>query len=76
MAVSQFHLQTGKAEKSKVGGDDSHFVFGQEGSVRRCVVVMQQPVRLSPKFGAKYSHYKKSQWCAELAVWPSRTNSL
>jgi hypothetical protein len=44
-----------------VGGDDSHVVFGQkfpgeEGSVRRCVDVMQQSVLLSPKFGAKSSH--------------------
>jgi hypothetical protein len=41
--------------------DDSHFVFGQEfpgeeGSVRRCVVMMQHPVLLSPKFGAKSSY--------------------
>jgi hypothetical protein len=28
----------------------------ENGSVRRCVVVMQQPVLLSPKFGAKSSH--------------------
>jgi hypothetical protein len=39
----------GETEKSRVGGDDSHVVFSQklpdeEGSVRRCVVVMQQPV--------------------------------
>jgi hypothetical protein len=42
-------------------GDDSHTLFrqkspGGKGSVRRCVVVMQQPVLLSPKFGAKSSH--------------------
>jgi hypothetical protein len=29
---------------------------GEKGSVRRCVVVMQQPVLLSPKFGSKFSH--------------------
>jgi hypothetical protein len=28
----------------------------KKGSVRRCVVVMQLPVLLSPKFGAKSSH--------------------
>jgi hypothetical protein len=36
----QFYIQLGKTEKSRVGGDDSHFVFGQEfpgekGSVRQ-----------------------------------------
>jgi hypothetical protein len=31
-------------------------VPGEKGSVKRCVVVMQQPVLLSPKFGAKSSH--------------------
>jgi hypothetical protein len=40
---------------------DSHIVFvkkfpGEKGSVRRNVVVMQQPVVLSPNFGAKSSH--------------------
>jgi hypothetical protein len=42
-------------------GDDSHFDFGQKfpgekGSVRQCVVMMQQPVLLSPKLGAKSLH--------------------
>jgi hypothetical protein len=42
-------------------GDDSHVVFGQKftgekESVRRCVVVMQQLVLLSSKFGAKSLH--------------------
>jgi hypothetical protein len=41
--------------------DDSHVVFGQKfpseiGSVRQCVAVMQQPVTLLPKFGAKFLH--------------------
>jgi hypothetical protein len=41
--------------------DDSHVVIGQrfpgiKGSVRGYVVVMQQPVLLCPKFGAKPSH--------------------
>jgi hypothetical protein len=42
--------------------DDSHVVFGKKksdvekkGRVRQCIVVMQQPVLLSPKFGAKSS---------------------
>jgi hypothetical protein len=43
-------------------GDDNYVIFGkkkipgEKGSVRRCVVMMQQPVPLSPKFGAKSSH--------------------
>jgi hypothetical protein len=41
--------------------DDSNIIFGQKfpgekGSVRRCVVVMQQPVLLSPNFKAKSLH--------------------
>jgi hypothetical protein len=58
----------GISEKSRVDGDDSHIVFGQKipdekGNVRQCVVAMQQPVLLSPKFGAKSSrsHHKTSQ---------------
>jgi hypothetical protein len=51
----------GPSQASRVGGGDSHAVFGKKfpgkkGSVRRCIVVMQQPVLLSPKFGAKSSH--------------------
>jgi hypothetical protein len=50
----------GEIEKSGVE-DDSQVVFsqkalGEKGSVRRCVIVMQQPVFLSPKFEAKSSH--------------------
>jgi hypothetical protein len=42
-------------------GDDSHVVFGkkfcgEKGSVRQRVVMMQQLVLLSPKFGEKSSH--------------------
>jgi hypothetical protein len=62
------YLQSGKQktrkgpnEASKVCGDDSHLAFcqkfpGEKVSVRRCVVVVQQPVPLLPKFGAKSSH--------------------
>jgi hypothetical protein len=44
-----------------VGGDESHVVFsqkfpGDKGSVKRCVVTMQQPVLSSPNFAAKSSH--------------------
>jgi hypothetical protein len=42
-------------------GDDGHIDFVQKfpdekESVRWCVVVMEQPVNLSLKFGAKSSH--------------------
>jgi hypothetical protein len=58
MATFQVHLQSGKETKVGWVGIDSHVVFGQKfpgekGSVRRCVVVMQQPVLLHPKFEAK-----------------------
>jgi hypothetical protein len=51
----------GETQKSSVAGDESHVFFGkkfpgEKGSVGRCVVVMQQPVLLSSKFGAKSSH--------------------
>jgi hypothetical protein len=50
----------GKTEKSEVGWG-RHVVYGkkfsdEKGSVKRCVVVMQEPVLFKPKFGAKYSH--------------------
>jgi hypothetical protein len=42
-------------------GSVSHVVFGQKipgekGSVRQCIVVMQQLVLSSPKFGGESSH--------------------
>jgi hypothetical protein len=42
-------------------GNESHFAFhqkllGEDGSVRRGVVVVEQPVLFSPKFGATSSH--------------------
>jgi hypothetical protein len=37
-------------------GDMSHVVFGQKGSVRWWVVMLQQPILLSPKFREKSSH--------------------
>jgi hypothetical protein len=36
-------------------------LFSVRNSVRRCVIVMQQPVLLSPKFGAKSSHVSRSR---------------
>jgi hypothetical protein len=46
----------------KVGwvGDESRVIFsqklpGEKGNVSRCVIVMQQPVVLSPKFWANFN---------------------
>jgi hypothetical protein len=62
--------------------DDTCVIFGQKFSAEKrsvwwCVVVMQQPVLLSPNFGAKFSHFfaQLAQY-AELTVWPARMNSL
>jgi len=46
---------------STVGGGNSHFVFrqkllGEDGSMRRVVVMVKQPGLFSPKFGTKSSH--------------------
>jgi hypothetical protein len=46
---------------STVGGNDSHFVFrqkmlGEDGSVRRGVVMVKQTGLFSPNFGATSSH--------------------
>jgi hypothetical protein len=61
MTAFQFYLQWEKQKKVGWMVGDSHVVFGQKfpgenGSVRWCVVIMQQPVLLSPKFEAKSSH--------------------
>jgi hypothetical protein len=86
MAAFQFYVQSGQQRKVGWMEDKSHIVFGQKfpgkkGSVRRCIVVMQQPVLLSPKFGTKSSTFsgsgrKTSEKCTELTLWPTRTNSL
>jgi hypothetical protein len=60
MSVFHFYLQSEKQGKVGWMRKESHAVFGQkvtgeEGSVR-LVVMMQKPVLLSPKFGAKSSH--------------------
>jgi hypothetical protein len=60
MAAFQFYLQLRKQE-SRVSGDDGHVVFDQKfhdekGSVRQYVVVMQEPVLLSPKFSEQSLH--------------------
>jgi hypothetical protein len=51
----------GEQEKSRVGGGWQSYCFwskipSERGSVREYVVVMQQPVLLSPKFGTKSLH--------------------
>jgi hypothetical protein len=56
-----FIFNRGKRKKVGWVGDGSHVVFGkkfrdEKGSMRLCVVVMQQLVLLSPKLGAKSSH--------------------
>jgi hypothetical protein len=68
MAACQSCLQSGKQKScrgpnqgSGVGGGDRHIVSvqkfpGENGSVRWCIIIMQQPVVLSPKFMAKSSH--------------------
>jgi hypothetical protein len=72
----------GPNQASKVGGDDSHIVLGQEfpgdeENVRRCIVVMQQPVLLSQSLLTfSRSRRKTSKYYAELTVWLARRNSL
>ena len=65
---------------SPVGGDDSHFVFcrkllGEDGSVRRGVVMVKQPGLFSPKFGATSLHVFFKQSPQNIAVEP-RIQSL
>jgi hypothetical protein len=86
MAAFQFHLQSEKQRKVVWLGDDSHVVFGKKfhgdkRSVTRCIVVKQQPVLLSLYLERSTrtfsrSRSKTSQQYAELADWPTRTNSL
>jgi hypothetical protein len=61
MMAFEFYLQSGKQRKVDSVGNDTYIVFGKKfpgenGSVRLCVVMMQQPVLPLPKFGAKSSH--------------------
>jgi hypothetical protein len=62
---NQGNRKVARGQVRRVGWvrDDTHVIFGQKfpgekGSVRRCVVVMQQLVLLSPKFGAKSAHFQ------------------
>jgi hypothetical protein len=55
----------GETQKGRVGRDDRPVAFGKKilvkkRSVRLCFAVMQQPVRLSPKFGPKSLHILRS----------------
>jgi hypothetical protein len=61
MMAFQFYLQLGEQRRVGREGNESNFLSGQEfpggnGSARRCVVVMKQPVFLSPKFATKSSY--------------------
>jgi hypothetical protein len=58
----------GPVQTSRMGGwrDDSHVAFGKKfpdesGCVRWWVLLMQQPVLSSPKFGVKSSHITSGQ---------------
>jgi hypothetical protein len=67
----------GETEKGRVDGGTTV----EKGSMKWCIVLMQQPVLLSPKFGAKSSHIssslrKTSQLYAEFIVCRTRQNSL
>jgi hypothetical protein len=50
MAVFQFYLQSGEKRKAGWVGDDSRVTFLVKNSL------LQQPVLLSPKLGAKSLH--------------------
>jgi hypothetical protein len=59
---------------SAVGGDESHFLYrqkllGENGSVRRGVVMVKQPGVFSPKFGAT-SLYVFTQLPQNITVEP------
>jgi hypothetical protein len=71
----------GETDKSEVGVGRQSYCFsqklsGEKGSVRRCVVVMQQPVLLSPKVRGKFfeplhavaakRHISKRNWLFDL----------
>jgi hypothetical protein len=61
MAAFQLYLQSGKQRKVGFLGTTGILFLvkkipGEKESVKRCVVVMQQPVLLSPKLRPKSSH--------------------
>ena len=65
-------------------GDNSNFVFrqklvGEDGSVRRGVVMVKQPGLFSPKLGAMSSHLftqSLQNFALEPGIRPVGTNSL
>jgi hypothetical protein len=66
-------------------GDDSHLAFlqkllGEDGSVRRGVVMVKQPGLFSPKLGETSSHdftqsLQKSQYNPEFTILPAGTGA-
>jgi hypothetical protein len=62
MAASQFHLQSGKQRSRAVEGRQSYCFWQKipwwKRSARRCIVMMQQPVLLWPKFPSEvFAHF-------------------
>jgi hypothetical protein len=60
MEVFPFYIQSEKQRNVGRVRYSSHVIFGknfsgEKGSVRRCVLVMQGAILLSPKFGEKSS---------------------
>jgi hypothetical protein len=78
-SIGETEKSQGQVRRVRWVEDDSH-VFGQKfpgkkGSVRRCVVMMQQPALLSPSSGRSLRTFWCSH-CKTLTVWPARINSL
>jgi hypothetical protein len=78
MAVFQIYLQSEKEKKMGWVLDDSHVVLvkfpGGKGSARWLVVLMQWPVLLSPKFGAKSSHGEGSAHVGPMETFGCKYN--
>jgi hypothetical protein len=73
-------------EKSRVGKNDSHFVFSQEYAGEKVVwdgalswwniqIFCRESSARSPRIFS-HSRRERTQYYAELIVWPARTNSL
>jgi hypothetical protein len=83
--VKMAAFSIGEREQVVWVGNDDYFVFGKNspggiGSVRRCIVTMQQPVLSSPKVrGEVYSHFhavavKRHNCMRKLTFCPARAN--
>jgi hypothetical protein len=64
MTAFQLYNHSEKQRKVAWVGDDSHVVFGrgfraEKGSVRRCVVAMQQPDFVAKVRGEVFAHFHK-----------------